>query len=637
MSLAAAPPAPPVLDEAGADGSATGTGVAAGVAAGSAASGAAALFAVDPAGLGGIVARGHAGPVRDRWLAALRGLMPPERPWRRIPCHVAEDRLLGGLDLAATLSAGRPVASRGLLAECDGGVAVLAMAERLEARAVAAVAAAVDRGEVMLERDGIADRHAARLGVVALDESVEDEARPPSSLTDRLAFHVDLRPVALGDLPDPVLDAADVAAARERLAGVVAGEEAVEALIATAMALGIASLRAPLLALRAARAAAALAGRDHVEEEDAALAARLVLAPRATRLPPAESEEPEAEAEPDTAEDDPPPADDDPGDDPGEPPEKSPKDEDDRETDNPDRPLEDVVLEAVQAALPPDLLARLAHEDAARGPGGGGRAGSKRTGPRRGRPIGARRGEPRGGARLDVIETLKAAAPWQRLRRPDGPATVPDGRRRLEVRRDDFRVKRLEDRAESVTVFAVDASGSAALERLAEAKGAVERLLADSYARRDRVALVAFRGAGAEILLPPTRSLTRARRSLSGLPGGGGTPLAAGLDVAMAVVEAERRQGRTATLVVLTDGKANVARDGTGGRQRAGADAEAAARRVRAAGVTALVVDTSARPREAARALAQAIGAAYLPLPRADGAGLSAAVRRAAPAGRHRP
>ncbi|MEQ8967755.1 MAG: magnesium chelatase subunit D, partial [Azospirillaceae bacterium] len=501
MSLAAAPPAPPGLDEPGPDEAATG-----GVATGSVAAGAAALFAVDPAGLGGIVARGHAGPVRDRWLSAVRRLMPPDRPWRRIPCHVAEDRLLGGLDLAATLSAGRPVASRGLLAECDGGVAVLAMAERLEARAVSAVAAAVDHGEVVLERDGIADRPAARLGVVALDESVEDEARPPSSLMDRLAFHVDLRPVALGDLPDLALDAGDVIAARERLADVAAGEETVEALIATAMALGIASLRAPLLALRAARAAAALAGRDAVEEEDAALAARLVLSPRATRLPPPpEGEEPEAESDPDTAEDD-------PDDEPGEPHEESPteggdREDDDREEGDPDRPLEDVVLEAAQAALPPDLLARLARADAGRGPGGGGRAGSKRTGPRRGRPIGVRRGDPRSGARLDVIETLKAAAPWQRLRRPDGPGPAPEGRRRIEVRRDDFRVKRLKDRAESVTVFAVDASGSAALERLAEAKGAVERLLADSYARRDRVALVAFRGAGAEVLLPPTRSL----------------------------------------------------------------------------------------------------------------------------------
>ncbi|MEQ8967896.1 MAG: VWA domain-containing protein, partial [Azospirillaceae bacterium] len=204
---------------------------------------------------------------------------------------------------------------------------------------------------------------------------------------------------------------------------------------------------------------------------------------------------------------------------------------------------------------------------------------------------------------------------------------------RLIIHPADIRLRRYEDRSDRLVIFTVDASGSAAMARMAEAKGAVELMLAQAYAKRDQVALIAFRGEGAEILLSPTRSLVQAKRQLAGLPGGGGTPLAAGLDAAMAVVEAERRQGRTATLVVLTDGKANVARDGTGGRERAGADAEASARRVRAAGVTALVVDTSARPREAARELAAAMGAAYLPLPRADGAALSTAVRRTAPAG----
>jgi magnesium chelatase subunit D len=93
-------------------------------------------------------------------------------------------------------------------------------------------------------------------------------------------------------------------------------------------------------------------------------------------------------------------------------------------------------------------------------------------------------------------------------------------------------VSRFKQRRETTTIFVVDASGSAALHRLAEAKGAVELLLADCYVRRDRVAMLAFRGKGAELMLPPTRSLVRAKRSLAGLPGGGGTPLAAGMDAA---------------------------------------------------------------------------------------------------------
>ena len=92
---------------------------------------AAALFAVDPAGLGGILVRGPAGPAREDFLRALLDLLPAGAPVRRAPVSIADDRLLGGLDLAATLAAGRPVGSRGVLAEADGGVLILPMAERV--------------------------------------------------------------------------------------------------------------------------------------------------------------------------------------------------------------------------------------------------------------------------------------------------------------------------------------------------------------------------------------------------------------------------------------------------------------------------------------------------------------------------
>ena len=82
----------------------------------------AALFAVDPAGLGGVCLRALPGPVRDQWLADTRELLPPETPRRKIPLHVSDGRLLGGLDLTATLRAGRPVAEHGLFAEAHGGV-----------------------------------------------------------------------------------------------------------------------------------------------------------------------------------------------------------------------------------------------------------------------------------------------------------------------------------------------------------------------------------------------------------------------------------------------------------------------------------------------------------------------------------
>ena len=163
---------------------------------------------------------------------------------------------------------------------------------------------------------------------------------------------------------------------------------------------------------------------------------------------------------------------------------------------------------------------------------------------------------------------------------------------------------------------------------LAEAKGAVELLLADCYVRRDRVALIAFRGPGAELLLPPTRSLVRAKRGLAQLPGGGGTPLAAAIDSSLTIADAARRRGETPLVVFLTDGRANVGRDGVGGRTRAREDALQAARSLRVAGFATLVIDTSPRARPDARELAEAMAARYLPLPQADAATLSQAVRR---------
>ncbi|MDP2870598.1 MAG: VWA domain-containing protein, partial [Methyloversatilis sp.] len=238
---------------------------------------------------------------------------------------------------------------------------------------------------------------------------------------------------------------------------------------------------------------------------------------------------------------------------------------------------------------------------------------------------GIRRGTPGNGARLNLIETLRAAAPWQPLRRAARAGTPSNCL--IDVRPDDFRITRFAQRSETTTIFLVDASGSSALNRLAEAKGAVELLLADCYVRRDRVALIAFRGTGAEVLLSPTRSLVRAKRSLAGLPGGGGTPLAAGIDAGWLLADAVQRRGDTPTLVLLTDGRANVARDGGGGRARAGEDARSAARRVRASAFRALFIDTSPRPQPAARELAADMAAMYMPLSAADAVSISKIVR----------
>ncbi|WP_439519236.1 magnesium chelatase subunit D [Hydrogenophaga sp.] len=579
---------------------------------------AAALCAVDPVGLGGVALRADAGPMREAWLQLLRSLLPYGTPWLRLPHHATDAALLGGLDLAATLHAGRPVAQRGLLARADGGWLMLAMAERCGANVAAHLGAVLDMGEVRVQREGLAHTAPARFGLVALDEGQGDDERLPATLLDRLAFLLVLEPAQ--DAHDATtFTAQDIAAARTALPAVHVPDELVQALCGAALAWGVNSMRAPLMALRAARAAAALAGLPEADESHASLAARLVLAPRATRLPapPAPPEPQEAEAE------EPPPPSKDRA-------EETRQDEDHEDPPTDPQALEDQLIEAMQAALPPGLLAALqAGQQRQAQARTAGTSGALQKHAHRGRPVGTRRGEPRAGARLHVLDTLRAAAPWQRLRQRDA---APHARKRIEVRREDFHVVRHRQHRPTTTVFVVDASGSAALHRLAEAKGAVELLLAECYVRRDKVAVLAFRGAGAELLLPPTRSLARAKRALAALPGGGGTPLAGGITGALELAQQIARAGDTPVTVFLTDGRANIDRHGMPGRAQATQDATAAAQAFAATGLNALLIDTSPQPADAARELALAMGATYIPLPYAGAAGLTQAVLLAQPA-----
>jgi len=546
----------------------------------------AALFAVDPVGLGGVAIRSPACDNRDQWLALLKSLLPSQTPLRRVPLNINDTALLGGLDLGATLQAGKPIALKGLLSQADGGVLVLAMAERMSLASAARFCSVLDTGMVALQRDGLDTSAKASLGLVALDEGASDDEQMPAGLADRLAFRL-LMGAQDEDEEGPEWTAQEVLNARERLSQVTIDDEAVQALCAAALALGIDSLRASVFAVRVARAAAALAGSNTVEEEHTGVAARLVLAPRATRLPPAAPPENEAQDTPAETQEPPEPSPEPPSE--PESPDAQNKDESKADEDQEEDPglpenLAELVLEAAQAAIPSGLLAslKIGQLQRAKTPTSGS-AGALQKNALRGRPVGARKGEPRAGQRINVLETLRAAAPWQKLRQRQQAPT--DGQKqRIVVRKEDFHVTRFRQSGQTTTVFVVDASGSSALNRLAEAKGAVELLLADCYVRRDSVAVLAFRGQTAELILPPTRSLARAKRSLAGLPGGGGTPLAHAIDAAILLADQLRKKGETPIVVLLTDGKGNIARDGSPGRAQAATDALAAATEMRLRG-----------------------------------------------------
>lgn len=585
----------------------------------------AALLAIDPTGLGGVVLDHPSHEAAREWLALVRACLPTGAPMRRVPASVTEDRLFGGVDLAATLTTGRLVVEPGVLAAADGGTVVLPMAERASAAVLAGLVEVLDAHAVRVEREGIAARHDARVALVCYDESADDESLP-LALTDRLAFRlVGLHVFACADARAAALARA-VAGARERLGSVTDGATWLDAVCELAQAYGIGSLRAPLLAWRAARAHAALSGRDVVTEDDATVASRLVLLPRATTMPappppPPEESSEETPPEPPSAEDETPPET------PPEPPPEAPEPPDapepppsDDEASDDARPPADILRDAVAASLPPGMLEQLLAQSGMQR-GVQGKVGEETVSLLRGRPRGARAGEPRGGARLHLLETLRVAAPWQRAR------GRTSREQRVALRKDDFRVRRFIERTGTTVIFVVDASGSSAIARLSEAKGAIELLLAESYARRDRVSLIAFRGTTAETLLPATRALARAKRVLAALPGGGGTPMATAIDAAVAAAIAAERAGSAPLVVFLTDGRANIARDGTPGRGKAAEDALAAGRAFALARVSALFVDTSLRPDGTGRRLAEAMRARYVPLPAANSAALSGLVR----------
>ena len=579
---------------------------------------AAALLAIDPVGLAGARVRAGAGPVRDAWMSLLQSLMG-DTAWKRMPVNITDERLLGGLDLSATLSAGRPILQQGVLADVNGGTLILAMAERLPSATGAKLAQVMDSGEIHIVRDGIDQRRDSRFAVIALDEGVSEEEVLLPGLRDRLAFDLDLRSVSwkeVRDYPANLISPQEIVAARARLLDVNIGDELLEAVCGTAMALGVDSARATLMTLSAARANAALNGDLEVGGGDVRAAAELVLAPRATRLPPTPQSEASSEQEQEPEQEPPPPPEEN---------EQPPESESDPSSEQNPQALEDQILEATKAAIPAGLLSQLL-AGGVRRRASSGKSGAAVKGGLRGRPAGSRRAMPAHGSRLHLMETLRAAAPWQKIRK----ATAKNQQAKIQVRAEDFHVARIKQKTATTTLFVVDASGSSALNRLAEAKGAVELLLADCYVRRDQVALIAFRGKQAELLLPPTRSLVRAKRSLSGLPGGGGTPLATAIDTAASVAEGLQRRGITPVIVLLTDGRANVARSGSGGRELAFSEAMEAARQLAVMQMSVLFIDTSPQPQKPAADLAAAMRARYLPLPLAGAATVSLAVRAAA-------
>jgi len=570
------------------------------------------LLAINPRGLKGVTVKSQFGPVRDSWLKYLKDLTAScDSQILKAPANISADQLKGALDIEASLQRASLVMSKGLLERVEGNLLLLPMVERMDLQAIALISQALDEKNTV--------DAATHFGVVAFDESDNADEAISARLLDRLAFELYLDQLSIADINESLeVDAEDIAKARKSLQSVKCSNEYLEVMTKAGFNLGVSSFRANQFALEVAKTLAALRGLAEVGQDEVIDAARLVYTPSKRMHINSEMDQADQDSEENQ-------------DDQDQDVENQAEDSqnDSESSDHPDQEqpssedLEDIIVEAVKASIPPQLF----HQPKKNLPAGksaghiSGKSGAIQKNFLSGRPLTSRKGRPQDGRRLDILKSIRAAIPWQRLRGialdGDQQKTV---RTRIDFRTEDLHIKQYLRRRGTVTIFLVDASGSSATQRLAEAKGALEELLAQCYIRRDEVAMVSMRGAKAEIVLPPTRSLVRAKRNLATLPGGGGTPLAAGFRAVNEMAISLERKGLTPVIVVMSDGKANVNLKGVGGRESAHNDALMAAKELRIKNHRLLFVDTSPKPETLAQELSSAMAAQYFPLPFANSA-----------------
>lgn len=553
-----------------------------------------------------------------------------------VPVNITEGRLLGELDLDRTVATGKRHLSSGLLARANGQTLYVNNINLLDSGTGAHVAQALDSREVLVEREGLSAIHHADFRFIGTYNPEEGE--PGSLLRDRVGLIVDSAPEWDADEKVEIIERAfrfdrdppdfaddfiletsllkhKLEGARARLPRVRAKKAQLRQISQAAMSLGVEGNRADVFALKAARASAALAGRDAITEDDVVTAIQLVLAPRATRLPKRKEEMQKASASshPDSA--------------------KEPESRDAGVSEHESfyGAVEDTIIEALDARVPEDILS--ASQQMSRTPRAGKRF--KASTAVRGRYVRSAVHRTRD-ARVAIDATLRAAAPFQIARRApaevnlkQAPGARSEGHntaatRRVKIDPGDLRFKEFKHRSGILFIFAVDASGSMALNRMAQAKGALTRLLQQAYLHRDKVALISFRGNDSKALLAPTRSVELAKRLADAMPVGGGTPLAAGLIRAIEVARLARIQGSSQTMLVLfTDGRANVGLCGKSAVLTASTIADELIQigaLLRAEGISSVIVDTKPKFLSSGEgeALARILGSHYFYLPRCD-------------------
>ena len=540
---------------------------------------------IDPS-LGSLSINSNYSTVREAFLSNLLSLLKPKRLKKIYPFQNPTD-FAKSINMIDTLTFGMPKYNNDIFSSSNIAL-ILTNTEKMQ------------KGLATFLRDKIKSNKDKFF--IALDES-EGSDVSGANLSDYLIFSINLDGTRYKDLKKVTINRKKISEARNNLATVEVNKRALDYLIASSEMFSISNMHTIFCTLKVAKAICAYKGEKRVSREDINLAISLSMIHKAKQIPEFQQEEKAKSAENERL-----------------------RDNDESKANNSELNSEDkkMLIDALKISLPNNLIESLLSKNSqtisvTESAGSGERNNNFSAG----RPIPSISRKYSSDKRIDLMGTLTRAIPWQKLR-----SSSVTKNRKIIIYPQDIMIKRFEKQSERLLIFLVDASGSNAIGRLAEAKGAIEILLSDAYAKRDNVALISFSGLKADPLLLPTKSLVTAKKKLSSLPGGGATPLAKGLLEAFKMADAARSRSIKPIIILLSDGRGNMTLDGVGNRVKAIEDTTYIASLIKRNAINNIFIDTSRRKTPMADELARELNGHYFQLPMANSSSISKAVQQ---------